>query len=98
MVLFRDALNRLALAEKNRRRYSFVRDHSGRANDLRLFAFRKNDPFGVSHGAIDYSAHYSARSSQSCLELLAVALEVDHVLGDAAGDRGPGDRGRNPEQ
>src|ERR1700737_922370 len=98
MVLFRDALNRLALAEKNRRRYSFVRDHPCGANDLRLLAFRKNDPLGVAHGSIDYSAHYSARPSESCLELLAVLLEVDHLLCHAAGNCRPGDRRRHPEQ
>src|ERR1700682_5716771 len=91
MVFSGDALDRVMLSQKNRRRYAFVRDHARGANDLRLFAFRKYDALRVAHCAIDYSAHYSARPSQSCLQLLAIILEVDHVLGDAAGDRGPGD-------
>src|SRR5712664_764790 len=98
MVLFRNALNRIALPKKNRRGYSFVCNHASGANDLRLLALRKNDALRVAHGAIDYSAHSSARSAQACLELLAVVLEIDHVLGDAAGDRGPGDSGCNPQQ
>ncbi len=98
VILFRNALDRTALSEKDWRRYSLVRDHARGANDLRLLAFRKYHALRVAHRAIDYAAHYSARSPQPCLELLAVGLEVDHLLGDAAGHRGPGDSGCNPEQ
>src|SRR5205814_5102875 len=98
VILGGEPLDRFALAKQNWRAHSLVDDHAGGADNFGLFAFGKYNALRIPDGAIDDPAHDPACAAETRLQLLAVALEVDHLLGDSAGDSGPGNRGRYPQQ
>src|SRR5947209_6981150 len=98
VVFAGDSLDYSSLPQQNGRGNAFVDELPRRAHNFGLFAFGKDNPLRIAARAIDDTAHDAARPAKSDLELLSIALEIDHLFGDTAGDRGPRYCWRNPEQ
>ena len=67
-------------------------------DDLRLFALGEHDALRIADRPIDQPAHHTARAAKSCLETLAVFVEIQELVRDAGRDRRPRHRGRDPQQ
>src|SRR5207253_9570170 len=91
-----DSLDHSSLPQQNGRGNAFVDELSRCAHNFGLFAFGKDDALRIAARAIDDTAHDAARPAQSDLELLSIALEIDHLFGDTAGDCRPRYCRRNP--
>src|SRR6185437_9789812 len=93
-----DVLYVIRVANEDRLRDSLVDELLRGADDLGLVPFGEDDPFGISLRAVDETADDSARAAKPAFELIPVLVEIDELVGCSAGDRGPRDRRRDPQQ